>query len=239
MVNGVGVEPAVYDFSDIAQVLIVKAQHRPACFLVHVLNELRKRLDDVFHGAVMVHVVILHIGNYGDMGMQFQEGAVAFIRFRSQIFAFPQKGIRAQVRHFAAHNDGRRYPGFSQRHAQHGSGRGLAVGTGYGNALVFVDQRRIDIRAVQFADTEVTRCQHFGIVKGNRRRYHDGVCPLDIFALLAVQSDFRPELFEFLNHFRIGPVRARDFIAQLCHNLGQRAHAGAANAYKMNFFDIF
>ena len=187
----------------------------------------------------MVHVVIFHIGDHGNVGMQLQKGAVALVCLGHQILALAQLGIGAQVRHFAAHDDGRRNPGIVQRHAQHGGSGGLAMRPCHGNALIFVHQRRIDIRAVQAGDAQVTGSQHLRVVMGDGRGHHDGICPADILGLLAAQGDLRSQFDQILDYAAIFPVRAGDLIAQLTHNLGQGAHACPADAYEMNFFDVF
>ena len=113
------------------------------------------------------------------------------------------------------------------------------MSTCYGNALVLVHQRRIDIRTMQAGDAKIPGRQHLRVVMGNSRGHHNGICPTDILSLLTPESNFGPQFDKVFNHAAIFPVRAGDLIAQLTHNLGQGAHACPADAYEMNFFDVF
>ena len=91
-------------FYNIADIFIVKA-HNPEALRANLAEELGKCLDDILHGAIMVHVVILHIGHNAHIRIILQESAIAFICLGHQVIALAQLGVAAQVIHLAADDD--------------------------------------------------------------------------------------------------------------------------------------
>jgi hypothetical protein len=79
---------------------VVVAQYGTALVL-DLGNELGKGLLDVLLAAVMIQMIVFHVGHHSDVGMEFQEGAIAFIGFCHHIVAFPVAGVGAQVVHDA------------------------------------------------------------------------------------------------------------------------------------------
>ena len=80
MVDGIGQIFFVDRLYDVPQVFVIHAENSPAA-IARVLNELMECLDDVFHRAVMIHVIIFNICHNGDERMQLQKRAVALVRF--------------------------------------------------------------------------------------------------------------------------------------------------------------
>ena len=92
---------------------------------------------------------------------------------------------------------------------------------------------------MQLRDAEVLGRQDFRIIERDGSRDDDGVHTADVLRLLAAQRDLRAHLAQFLDDAGILAVRPRHLIAEFHHHLGQRAHAGAADAYEMNLLDAF
>ena len=187
----------------------------------------------------MVHVVVLDVRDDGDVGMELEEGAVALVGLGDEVVACAGLGVRAEIRHLAADNDGRRDARRLERDAEHGGRRRLAVRAGDGDALVLIDERRVDVRAVELRDAEVARREHLGVVVGDGGRDDDGVGAAHVLRALAAERHARAELPEIFDDAGVRPVGARDLVAELAEDLRERAHAGAADADEMDGMDAF
>ena len=199
MVDGVRDVLAVEVLGHITQVLVVEADDGVARLLVDVLDELRERLDDVLHRAVVVHVVVFDIRHNGDVRVELEERTVALIGLRHEVVARAELCIRAEVRDLTADDDRRRDAGMRQGDAEHRSRRRLAVRAGDRDALVLIDECRIDVRAVQLRDAEVLGRQDFRIVERDGSRDDDGIHAADVLRLLAAQRDLCAHLAQFLD----------------------------------------
>ena len=67
VINRVGDVLAINPLCDMAQVRVVGTENRPPRPLIDVFDELHKRLDDIFHRAVVVHMIVFDIRDNGDM----------------------------------------------------------------------------------------------------------------------------------------------------------------------------
>ena len=144
MVDGVGNDLMRCLACDIAQDFVFKAEHRrPVC--IHLLDELTERRDDLLHRAVVIHVVVLDVGHHSDMRAQLEEGAVALVRLRDEVAARAELRIRPEVGHLTTDDDGRRYADVVKGHADHGGRRRLAVRARDSDAVVLVDECRVDV----------------------------------------------------------------------------------------------
>ena len=88
--------------------------------------------------------------------------------------------IGHEVGHLAADDDGRRYADVVKGHADHGGRRRLAVRARDSDAVVFVDECRIDVRTMEATQAEPRRLNDLGIRLRNRRRDDDGFCPMHV-----------------------------------------------------------
>ena len=93
----------------------------------------------------MIHVVVLDVGHHSDMRAQLEEGAVALVRLRDEVAARAELRIRPEVGHLTADDDGRRYADVVKGHADHGGRRRLAVRARDSDAVVLVDECRVDV----------------------------------------------------------------------------------------------
>ena len=101
----------------------------------------------------MIHVIVLDVRHNGDVGSQLEEGAVALICLGDEVTARAELRIRAEIGHLTADDDGRRHTHAVECYADHGGRRRLAVRACDGDAIVLIDERRVNVRAVQLRDT--------------------------------------------------------------------------------------
>ena len=117
-IDGIGDDCAVGLRPETAQNLVLVAEHRRTV-RVDLRDERTECLDDFLHRAVVIHVVVLHIGHDGDMRAELKEGTVALVRLGDEIAARAELCVRPEVGDFAADDDGRRYARAVERHADH------------------------------------------------------------------------------------------------------------------------
>ena len=117
-IDGIGDDRAVGLRPETAQNLVLVAEHRRTV-RVDLRDERTECLDDFLHRAVVIHVVVLHIGHDGDMRAELKEGTVALVRLGDEIAARAELCVRPEVGDFAADDDGRRYARAVERHADH------------------------------------------------------------------------------------------------------------------------
>ncbi len=90
---------------------------------------------------------------------------------------------------------------------------------------------------MELLDAEVACCEDFGVVIRDGGRDDDGVSAAHVLGFLAAERNFCAELFECLDDARAAAVGARDVVAELAEDFGERAHAGAADADEMDMLD--
>ena len=185
----------------------------------------------------MVHMVVLDIRDHCDMGHQLQERAVALIRLRHQIFAAsePRVAVR-QVIDLPADDNGRVDAAMFENQADHRSRRSLSVGSGDGNAFRRVQERRVDVRTVQYLNSLRFRRCDFHIVLWNRGGNDYCVCAFHMRRVVPFEylgATLR-KLLRSRRHFLIRPRNLISFVQQYAR---QRAHTGAADADEMDFAD--
>ena len=197
-VDGIGNHASLRLCGDLPQDLIFKAEHRRPV-LRHLIDECAERLDDLLHRAVVIHVIVLDVRHNGDVGTQLEEGAVALIRLGDKPAARAELRIRAEIGHLAADDDGRRHAHAVEGHADHGGRRRLAVRACDGDAVVLIDERRIDVRAMQLRDAQIPSSNNLRVVVGNCCGDDDGIRAAHILRTLSVRRHTRAEAYEFLD----------------------------------------
>ena len=111
---------------------VVQAGHQDAVRL-DLMDKFGENFLNVVQVPVMVQMVPVDIGDHGDMGIEDQEGAVAFIGFGDKIISLAQDSITSQSIHHAAHHDGRGQAALFQNRGDHGGGSSFTVGAGNGD----------------------------------------------------------------------------------------------------------
>ena len=200
-INGIGDDAPFCLRRNLTQNIIFKAKDSRAV-LVRLIDKCAERLDDLLHRAVVIHVVVLDVRHNGNVRAQLQEGPVTLVRLGDEVAARTELCIRTKIRYLAADDDGRRYAHTVKCHADHRGGRRLAVRARDGDAVVLVDQCRVDIRAVQLWDAQIPRCNHLRVVVGNRRGDHDGIRTAHVLRTLTIRPYTRAETYELLDDGR-------------------------------------
>ena len=236
MVDGVGNDLMRRLACDIAQDFVFKAEHRrPVC--IHLLDELTERRDDLLHRAVVIHVVVLDVGHHSDMRAQLEEGAVALVGLRDEVAARAELRIRPEVGHLTADDDGRRYTDVVKGHADHGGRRRLAVRARDSDAVVLVDECRIDVRTMELWDAQIPRRNHLGVIVRDRRGDDDGICAAHVLRVLSVRPHMCTKTGKLADERRVARVRAGYRVAELEKDLSQGAHPRPADSDKMNLLN--
>ena len=236
MVDGVGNDLMRCLACDIAQDFVFKAEHRrPVC--IHLLDELTERRDDLLHRAVVIHVVVLDVGHHSDMRAQLEEGAVALVGLRDEVAARAELRIRPEVGHLTADDDGRRYADVVKGHADHGGRRRLAVRARDSDAVVLVDECRVDVRTMELWNAQIPRRNHLGVIVRDRRGDDDGICAAHVLRVLSVRPHMCTKTGKLADERRVARVRAGYRVAELEKDLGQGAHPRPADSDKMNLLN--
>ena len=236
MVDGVGNDLMRCLACDIAQDFVFKAEHRrPVC--IHLLDELTERRDDLLHRAVVIHVVVLDVGHHSDMRAQLEEGAVALVGLRDEVAARAELRIRPEVRHLTADDDGRRYADVVKGHADHGGRRRLAVRARDSDAVVLVDECRVDVRTMELWDAQIPRRNHLGVIVRDRRGDDDRICAAHVLRVLSVRPHMCTKTGKLADERRVARVRAGYRVAELEKDLSQGAHPRPADSDKMNLLN--
>ena len=236
MVDGVGNDLMRCLACDIAQDFVFKAEHcRPV--RIHLLDELTECRDDLLHRSIVIHVVVLDVGHHSDMRAQLEEGAVALVRLRDEVAARAELRIRPEVGHLTADDDGRRYADAVKSHADHRGRRRLAVRARDSDAVVLVDECRVDVRTMELWDAQIPRRNHLGVIVRDRRGDDDGICAAHVLRMLTIRPHMRTKTGKLADERRVARVRAGYRVAELEEDLGQGAHPRPADSDKMNLLN--
>ena len=179
MVDGVGDDLAAERLSDVSHVLVVKAQDGVAAGL-DVFQKFAKCLANVRERAVVIEMIVLDVRDDGDVRPELQERAVTLISFGDEILALAELRVAAEDIDLAADDDRRRDARMVERDAEHRGRRRLAVRSRHSDALRRIEERGIDVRAMEATQAKPRRLNDLGIRLRNRRRDDDGFCPMHV-----------------------------------------------------------
>ena len=188
---------------------------------------------DGLPGPVVVQMVLVHVGDHIDDGEQTEEGAVGLIGFGDEVVAAAQMGVGAVDIEPPPDDDRGVQTGRVEDGGRQGRGGGLAVRTGNGHALAQAHQLGQHLGTGDDGDIAAARFHHFGVVLGDGRGFDQHLHVAHVLGRMA-HGDAGPKTAQMLDHGRIAHVRARDVIAQVEQDLGDAAHAGAADAHHVN-----
>ena len=94
---------------------------------------------------------------------------------------------------------------------QHGSGRGFAMGTGYGNGFfVIAHQLSQKLRPGKHGDTPLLRCHEFRIVRVNGSRVYDDLAVCGNIGSLLADADLRAKPGQMIGQLGSMAVGAGD-----------------------------
>ena len=182
----------------------------------------------------MVQMIRFDIGDHGDLGMQQQEGAVALVGLRHQIGAVAGPGVGAADggQHAADDHGGVAAAAF-QHGGDHGGSSSLAVGAGYADAAAGGHEISQHLRPAVDLQPPAACFDHLFIVFLDCGRIDHGFAVgRDVFRPVA-EIDFRAGGDQFVDEAAGHHVGAADGKSLVQHDLGDGAHADAANADKV------
>ncbi len=183
--------------------------------------------------AIMIEMLGVHIGDDGDGRRQLDEGTVALIRLDHHPITSTQARIGAVIVDDAAIDDrGIEPTGFQECGHQRGRG-GLAMGPADGNRPFEAHEFAQHLGAAHHGQPFGPGRHHFRVVRLHRRGDdHDG----GVGEILGAMADLDRDTFVLqpLGVVAVGEVRAAHLIAKIVQDLGNAAHANAADADEMD-----
>ena len=188
----IGDDAAVLDLAD--QLLhrgMVEAHDREAVER-QVLDKGAEGLLDRVKGLEMIEMLGVDIGDDGDVGRQFQKGAVAFVGLDHHPVAAAEPGVGAIGVDDAAIDDGRVEPAGVEQGRDHRGRGGLAMGAGDGDALLEPHQLGQHFGAAHDGQAFFARGGEFGIVALDRGRDHNHRGVAEVCGVMADEDLARP-----------------------------------------------
>ena len=182
-------------------------------------------------------MVVLDIGDYGQIRIQLEEGAVAFVGLCHYETALAITGVAAQAAHLAADDNRRVDAAFSSNAGNHRTGRGLAMRTGNSYAVSSVHNRCQNIAAVQHGNAALSCCHQLRIVRMDSSGNNYGLCIINLAGCMA-HENHSALLRQMCRHMACVEVRTADIIAALDEHIRNSAHAGTTDADKMYVMQV-
>ncbi len=231
-VEAVGDDPPGQPRQQLAHRLIVGAGDHGAVER-HLVREVRERLLQVLPGSVAFHVLVIDVRNDGDHRRELQERPVTLIRFRHHVIALPQPGVAAERAQPPADHRRRIEPGSIQRQRHHRCRGGLPMRPGDRDPVAEPHQLGQHLGPRDHRHVPPPRLQHLGVLRPDRRRHHHHVRVADERGVVT-HRDRHAERFQPRRHVRAPGVRAADLVPEVGEQLGDPAHADAADADEMH-----
>src|ERR1017187_8517597 len=199
----------------------------------HLVDEFDKGGAGGFDGRIVVHVFAIDVGDHRQDGGELQEGAVAFVGFGHQEIA------AAHARVGAAHGTNTatdHYRGIQARVIEngggHGSGGGLTVAAGHGDAVLQAHQLGQHFAARDDRDLQAARLLHFGVGFVHGGADHQRTRTGDVRRSVAFE-DARAHGFEALGGRRKLKVGTADLVSEVEQHFGYAAHSDSADPREM------
>src|SRR5579859_1195693 len=214
-----------------AEPFVVMAEHGHAV-KGDAVNKIEKSLLYVGHVAVAIHVLAVNVGDHGENGRQLEKGAVALVSFSDQILRLAETRVGAHGVHAPADHDRGIEPAGCQNRSHHAGGGGFAMHAGDGDPVFQTHQLGQHLRALDHRDKLGVRGGNFGVIAADGGAGDDDLRARDVFRAMAFEDDgaFFRQAFGDGRGLKIGPG---DFIAEREQDLGNAAHADAADTYKV------
>ena len=237
MISRVGVEPVGrhtprHPRQHGRQAGIVGTRH-DAAVKRHLVGEIDEGLLQVVEAAVVLQMFVVDVRNHRYRRKQFQKRSVAFVRFRHHQLAASEPRVAAKRPQPAA-NDGRRIqPRPLEHQRNHRRRRGLAVRAGDGDAEPEPHQLREHFRPRDDRNLPPRGLPDLRVGRPHRGGYHDHLRVSDVRRLVRV-GDADADRLQPIGDRRPLLVRPADDVAQIGEQLGDAAHADAANPDKVH-----
>src|SRR5271165_2332847 len=230
---GAGVGSVGEDFpadagQDGGKLRIVEAGHAGSV-KGHAVHEVNEGILDVGHVAVTIHVFAIEVGDNGENGRQLQEGAVALVGLRDEVLRLAEAGVRSHRIDPAAHNYGGVKTSGGQHGGDHGCGRGLAVHTGNGDSILEAHELGEHFCALDDGDFSTAGFDDLRVALVDGGACDDDSRADNVGGGVALE-DGRAERRQPFGDGGVAQARATDGITEVEEDLGDTAHADAADS---------
>lgn len=202
------------------------------------VTELVEALFDIVERFEVVEMICVDVGDDGDIRIQLEEGIDIFARLADDDIALTDIAVAAEERQLAADDRGGIEARSDQRLAEHSGGRGLAVGTrDRDGAVVAAGDDTEHHRALDGGDAFFFSRNKLGVILLDGGGVDDQLSAFNVFSLMThkYRDAVRADAVESLALIRVG---AGELKALAVQDLCERAHSRAADADKMDPFDI-
>ena len=199
----------------------------------HLVDELDEGGAYGVERRVVIQMLAIDVGDHGDDGREFEEGAVALVGFHHQEIAAPHAGVgAAHGADASAHYDGGVEAGEIEDGRGQGSGGGLAVAAGHRDAVLEAHQLGEQFAARDDGDREAAGLLHFRVLFVDGGTDDERARAGDVGRGVAFE-DTRTHGGQALGDGRQFHVAARDLVAQIEQHFRDAAHADASNSGEM------
>ncbi len=178
-------------------------------------------------------MLAVNVGDDGEDGPQLQKRAVTFVGLGDEVLGLADAGIGADGVNTAADDDRGVEPSGGEHGGDHRGGGGLAMHAGDGDAVLEAHQFGEHFGTGDYRNVAGVGGGDFGVVACDGGTGDDDVSAGDVFGAMALEGE-RAECGEAMGDGRGLEVRAGNLIAEVQQDLGDAAHADAADAYEMN-----
>ena len=182
-------------------------------------------------------MLAVNVGDDGEDGRELEERAVAFVGLGDQVLRFAEAGVGAHGIHASADHDGGIEAAGGKHGGDHRGGGGLAVHAGDRDAVLQAHQFGEHLGARNDGNVRGAGRGDFGIVGANRRADDNHFGAGDVVGAVAFEDD-RAERGQTLGDRRGLQVGAGNLVAEVEQDLGNAAHADAADADEVHALDF-
>ena len=203
----------------------------------HVLDEIAECLLHGLEGLEVIEMLGIDIGDDGDIGRQFQEGAVALVGFHHHPFTGAKPRVGAVSINDAAIDHRRIEISCVEQGCDHRGGRSLAVSARDRNAAFQPHQLGQHFGAAHDRNALGARGQQFGIVALDRGRHHHHIGPGEVLGLM---TDADPDALvaETIDVGALEGVGALHGVAEIAQHLGDAAHPDTPDPDEVDGSDL-
>jgi len=195
----------------------------------HFVHEVEVGALDVGHVAVAIHVFAVEVGDDGEDGGEFEEGAVAFIGFGDEVLGGAEAGVGAEGVDASSDYDGGVKAAGGEDRGDHGGGGGFAVHAGDGDAVFEAHEFGEHFGALDDGDFAGVCFEDFWVEGTDGGAGDDNCGVADVGGCVAL-VDGGAEGGESIGNGSAAKVRAGDGDAEVEEDFGDTAHADSADA---------
>ena len=199
----------------------------------HALHEVEEGAADVAHVAVAIHVLAVNVGDDRDNRGQLQKRAIALVGLGDEILRFAEARVGAHGVDATSDNDGGIEAAGGENGGDHGRGGGFAVHAGDGDSVFQAHQLGEHFGALDDGNVQAARFNDFRVVDGDGGAGDDDIGSGDVGGGVTFKGCCaeRREALRDGGGLKVG---AGDLIAEIQQDLGDTAHADAADADEMD-----